>query len=298
MRLRDFVALVFALFIAVAVVIFVRMLLGTKESQPSTPVETVHLTEILVASRDIGVGETVTSDMFRWKRWPEEALNAAYISKTNFQQDTYEGAIVQRRILAEEPLTQTDFVRLGDRSALSATITPGMRAISIPVDAPAVNGGLIKPGDLVDIVTTESQGGDFQSLVGRTVLEKIKVLAMDHHIDLKNVTKDHAESGYIPKTVTLEVTPNQAEVLAAAVKSGGNLFLSLYSVATLTEPIVENAGFTPTESQTADGGEESEPQQDVYYNPEVPQQQQSDVHNEIRIMRGSDKETFGGGGNF
>ena len=65
-------------------------------------------------------------------------------------------------------------------------LTPGARAISVGVDAITGTGGLIWPGDRVDLILTqelnEKNAPLARRFVGETVLNDVRVVAVDQSI--------------------------------------------------------------------------------------------------------------------
>ena len=119
-------------------------------------------------------------------------------------------------------------VRPGERGFLAAVLTPGMRAVTVPVTATSGIAGFVFPGDRVDLILAH----DFQTGTGEnrvinraseTLLTDVRVLAVDQ----KTASKDGAAA--LAKTATLEVEPRQAEMIAVSVKLG-DLSLSLRSL--------------------------------------------------------------------
>jgi pilus assembly protein CpaB len=141
------------------------------------------------------------------------------------------GHVVRYPITARQPVTRGSLVSPQDRGLLAAALGPGMRAITVPVNASAGVAGFVFPGDHVDLVLTQSVtgGGDGPPLkVSETIVRNVRVLATDQRVSNKN------DDGKIEvKTfanVTLEVTPSIAEKVAVA-QSVGTLSLSLRSLA-------------------------------------------------------------------
>ncbi len=142
------------------------------------------------------------------------------------------GTVVRYPITAGQPITRGSLVGPEDRSFLAAALGPGMRAVTVPVNAVTGVAGFVFPGDHVDIMLTQtvSGGGDGPPLkVSETVMRNVRVLATDQRI---TDSKDK-EGKSVAKTfhnVTLEVTPKIAEKMAVA-QSLGTLSLSLRSIA-------------------------------------------------------------------
>ena len=100
----------------------------------------------------------------------------------------------------------------------------GTRAISIGVDAITGNGGLIWPGDRVDVILTQEltdkDASVARRIVGETVLSDVRVVAVDQSIAQGAVATGDNATGRVAHTVTLEVTQQQAERTAVADRLG------------------------------------------------------------------------------
>lgn len=133
------------------------------------------------------------------------------------------GAMIRRSLSAGEPLRAGDLLRPGDRGFLAAILAPGMRAISIGTDAVSGAAGLIWPGDRVDLVLTQAL--DDQALpasrkvAGETVLADLRVIAIDQLL-VQGATGLEPGAERTARTVTLEVTPLQAERVAVSARLG------------------------------------------------------------------------------
>jgi hypothetical protein len=83
--------------------------------------------------------------------------------------------------------------------------------------------GLVKPGDMVDVLVVLRQSCTVRQTTARTILQKARVFAINEHF----FRDDEAEGGVIQaKTVSLQVTPEQVEILTLAMKVG-DLSLSI-----------------------------------------------------------------------
>ncbi|HXT27729.1 MAG TPA: Flp pilus assembly protein CpaB [Vicinamibacterales bacterium] len=142
--------------------------------------------------------------------------------------------------LREVRAGQTITFDMLQKSADGLRITPGMRAVAIEVQAAQAVGYLIRPGDYVDVLGTVPHEKD---LVTKHLLQVKHVLAVDQQYRLE-------DSAFLQhpsySTVTLEVTPEEAEVLEAyrmMVKGGFSLSLrprgDLEKVETPSYPITD-----------------------------------------------------------
>lgn len=221
---------------AFAAVILARGVLSDNASQQQTvqiaaPVE-VETTNVLVALRDLRVGETLSESDLGWVEWPEEIVQLNQISQ-DIQPDAIEdfsGTVVRQPIFENEALLPQKLVARGETGIMAALLSPGMRAVAIEISEESASGGFILPDDRVDVVltqevevrTADSVEDVIQSV---TVLENVRVLAIDQGISVE------AESTTaIGATATLELGPGDVELLALAERSG-RLSLSLRSMA-------------------------------------------------------------------
>lgn len=125
-------------------------------------------------------------------------------------------------------------VQVSDRGAggLASTVKSGLRAISLSVGGAAAVSGLVQPNDRVDIIGTftfpsRKDPGQMEA-VTLTLLQDVSVLATGQRLgksDLLGDSAGGASGGY--GTVTLEVTPREAELLTFAQHVKGQLTLSL-----------------------------------------------------------------------
>src|SRR5262249_44411752 len=109
-------------------------------------------------------------------------------------------------------------------AGLSGLIPAGYRAVTVRVDDEAGIAGFLYPGTIVDVLAVISPGGGNDQSVSKIVLQNIKVLASGSELDQR-------ENGREPssvKTVTLLVTPEQAEALTLS-STEGRLRLALRS---------------------------------------------------------------------
>jgi pilus assembly protein CpaB len=199
----------------------------------------IRATKVLVARKDIGLGETVGKDAFRWQEWPEAAISPAFVTTTRRPnaENEFDKRIARVPVLAGEPVTDTKLIKFGDGGVMSSILPAGMRAISTKIREETAAGKLILPNDYVDVILIQRKrgkgGGSGEEHVSDTLFRNVRVLAIGQTIETKEGKKT-AEGA----TATLELTPRQSELLALA-NSMGDLTLALRSVADI------NAGTGP-----------------------------------------------------
>lgn len=188
--------------------------------------------EVLVATRSLPVGTIIDAEALRFQIWPEGLVQPAYYIKGSPGLNPAEliGTVVRNEVTAGQPLTQGSLIRPGERGFLAAALGPGMRAITVPVNATSGVAGFVFPGDRVDIVLTQSVPGDDGPplKVSETILRNVRVLATDQRTDTRDENGNQVVVA--SSTVTLEATPRIAEKITVA-QTIGQLSLSLRSIA-------------------------------------------------------------------
>ena len=234
MRAKTILTVLFLISLAVAVIVILRAMPGQVDANANAPKE-----EILVATVQLAAGTLLRAQDVRWQlvTGPVESGEIVRPSETARQlkpeldeetrAEVYGAAVRPARdTAAGEPIRRGNIVRPGDRDFLQVVLTPGARAIAIPVTTGGASTGLLFPGDRVDVILTQNFKGESAVItrrsVSETVVENLRVLAIDA-LDAK------APSGSFGRTVTLEVTPQQAEKINVATELG-KLSLSLRSV--------------------------------------------------------------------
>jgi len=202
-------------------------------------------TKILVATHGLPAGQFLQPNDLEWQAWPDGALNSSYIVAGSRSVDDLVGSVVRASISGGEPITDDRLIKKGDRGFLSAIMAPGTRAVTVQLQQTTGLGGLVLPGDHVDVVLTAvvpSTGqNEPEHRASETVLEDIRVVAIDQKMsDMSNET-------VMARSATLEVTPKQAEILALVTEMG-KISLTLRSIASGDEkPRTTNARGEPIE---------------------------------------------------
>src|SRR3990170_8556416 len=116
--------------------------------------------KVLVAKRALPVGTIITADAVGYQLWPQEMVQDAYYIDGEADMTKLLGTVVRHPMTAGAPVTQGSLVSPGDRGFLAAALTPGMRAITVPVTAKTGVGGFVFPGDRVDLMLTSTLSGE------------------------------------------------------------------------------------------------------------------------------------------
>src|SRR5262245_56650412 len=107
--------------------------------------------EVLVAAIDIPLGQPVRDEWITNRMIPE-----SYVEDRHLRFETRReilGFPLAQEVHAGECVLRTDLSPLSDNQrTLSASVPPGERAYTLPTTRTSVHGGLLRPGDRVDII--------------------------------------------------------------------------------------------------------------------------------------------------
>jgi pilus assembly protein CpaB len=187
----------------------------------------VQTEDVLIAARDIAMGDRVDVAALNWASWPKANITATMITraaKPDAVTKLKDGR-ARNPIYQNEPINEKKIVLPGDKGFMAAILPKGHRAISVRISAETGAGGFILPNDKVDVLLTRKLSGSDRQ-IAETVLTNVRVLAIDQ-------TYKQDEKGgqvVVGKTATVELDPVQAEVLSM-VESSGQLTLALRSIA-------------------------------------------------------------------
>ena len=166
-------------------------------------------TEVVVAANEIAHGVKLDESMLKTIAWPSSLIpKGAYTSK-----QMVVNKVTMNKYFPGEVINEN---RLSDHlsgSTLSALISKEYRAISVRVDDVVGVAGFILPGNRVDILKTQLETPS-NTAITKTILQDIKVLAVD-----QEVSQDK-EKPTIVRAVTLELKPEQAEIIVKAMREG------------------------------------------------------------------------------
>lgn len=187
------------------------------------------LVKVVAARRYISAYTRIRESDIGWREIPSEYMVKGYITDER-------DAVDQLSLVAfnaGEPLTYNK--TSSGNASLSNSIPEGMRAISIPVDKVSGIAGLVRPGDLVDVLYMEDPK---KSAPGVSMLfQGVKVLAAGDSFS------EHQEKSDSSGSVTLALYPEDAQ-LAMLAFNQGVLQLSLRSIGdskTVSSGVVRSA---------------------------------------------------------
>jgi pilus assembly protein CpaB len=209
---------------------------------------------VLVAKRDLKIGDRIQAEDVTWQAYPQESASAAFITGGPVKASLVDkaeaalsgdpqiqgltGDLVLEPIAAKEPLTMRKLVKGGAGGFMAVKLPAGMRAMATPVTVESGAGGFILPGDHVDVIedikltSGQSQGGGTPAnpILSKTILRNITVLAIDQAPEPKP-----GASTLVGATATLQIPEADIDLLAKA-REEGTLQLALRSHADMDGP--------------------------------------------------------------
>ena len=175
---------------------------------------TVAKKTVIVAASNISQNTTISSNMVKKVSLPSEAVLSGAVT----DESQVIGKVVKTNLVAGEQVIASQLTTAGEvgSTTLAYAVKAGDRAITVGVDDVSGLDGMIKPGNAVDIIAQNKVAQGTTTVPGATLLlQNITVLAVDQVL-----TKDGVAQGKTYKTVTLDVTPNQAVQLSYYVSTG------------------------------------------------------------------------------
>ena len=226
MRARSIAIVLLALVFAAGAMVLARAWVASQRAVPAAAVKSAPARAVLVVTDALPMGHILKAENLAWQNWPNGTINSGYILQGTKSPADFAGSVLRSAIAKGEPLTQDRVVAPGNRGFLAAVLRPGMRAVSLSVDATSGISGFIFPGDQVDILMTHvlPSEGTPQRKATETIVRDVRVIAIDQKVAGKQ------EEPAVARNVTVEVTPKQSEILAVATAMG-KLSMSLRSVA-------------------------------------------------------------------
>lgn len=196
-----------------------RMVMSNKTPPPEPVVSEAPVqgekVKVLVAGKDINLGQKLEGSAISWVDWPRDAVPPGAVTREADPEakKTFSGQIAKAPIYEGEPIRAQRLIAT-DKGFMAAILPKGKRAIAVGVEAETTAGGFILPGDKVDLILTRQS--EDRSVLTETILENIKVLAID-----TTTAGEKDEKSLSPKrTATLELSLEQAEIMAQAQQLG------------------------------------------------------------------------------
>lgn len=214
MRAKSLILLMLALGCGLVAAIGITQVMAKRTTQQTTL--KMETQPVLVAALDLPMGDLIKAEALRIEEWPKGKVPAGALSQFTDVEDRRP----KSRIYAGSPILDNQLLGKGQSEAsVTNQIPKGFRVVAVKVDDVSGTASLVRPGDRVDVLVhlarNPSKGIDVTST--RTLLQDIKVFAVDQTVELEPDENSGTRSA---KTVSLLVTPDQAEVVMLASELG------------------------------------------------------------------------------
>ncbi len=203
----------------------------------------VPMARVVVAAQDIAVRTKITGGMLKEEEIPVSAKHPEAVSSIR----QVEGKVTRLPITREEQVLVTKFTAAREESGLSFIIPPSKRAVGITTSEVIGAGGLVIPGDRVDVIAV-FDAKTMGKTMATIILQDVEIIAVAQELQgalpeksaveqagdslsaRQPAAKETPRAGSKPqpkaKTVTVAVTPEEAQRLFLA-ESYGELRLAL-----------------------------------------------------------------------
>ncbi|MCQ4347552.1 Flp pilus assembly protein CpaB [Pseudomonas stutzeri] len=175
-----------------------------------------NMQNVVVAAVEIPFGQMVEAQHVKLVAMPKGTAPGDSFDAV----DKVTGRIATFTLLQGDVLRSARLAEHLGGSTLASLIEPNKRAISVRVDDVVGVGGFLLPGNRVDVLATKKTSGSGNDAKSETILEDLRVLAVD-----QTASTDKTQP-VVVRAVTLEMTPEEAEVLVKA-QTEGKLQLAL-----------------------------------------------------------------------
>ncbi len=192
---------------------------------------------VVVAKKDINEMYPMDETLVEVKEIPEEYVGPQAVTDPA----ELRGYVALAPILAGEQILRTKISQPGSLTGLSYQVSPGKRAMTIPIDAMRGVAKLLKPGDRVDLIAAVTSGnGQNQKREIKALMQNVIILATGTNVQNQlpaDYELDKSGTNYLIKSltkntnydsITIEASPAEAQKLIFIMSTNpGDLFMTL-----------------------------------------------------------------------
>lgn len=230
--LLFFLALVFAL---LAVFIAQRWV----TSMAGRPAPSAENATVVAAALDIPQWQKIEAAQVKEVDWPKAAVTRDMFTN----KDQVIGKVAVEKVYAGEPLHAHRVLDPKGGNVFSLSIPQNKRAFTVRVNDVSGVGGFLLRDNHVDVLASrkaQGAGATEDQVTTETLVQDLRVLAVDQE------SSNDKNKPTVVRSVTLEMTPDQAEQVFRAVEAGSiQLALRNPVDATRLEPRVSRSGPAP-----------------------------------------------------
>ncbi len=178
-----------------------------------------ELEPVLVAATELEPGTRLTRAHLGKRMLPKQYIHPQAVRPGDA--DSLIDRPVGSRIQQLQPILWSDFETgrvIGGGGSLSSKVPKGKRAFTFAVDTQSSHAGMLRPGDVVDLLGTFARGSnDFATV---TLLQKVLVIATGDALATQGGPSPSTSGPRTFNSVTVSVDLEEAELLAFAVQRG------------------------------------------------------------------------------
>lgn len=217
-RRKLVLAALLGLMSAALVFLYLQGQVNNPASASSAPAPTV---QVLTVVREIAANEPIQPDMVALKHIaPDAVVAGAFVSP-----EEVTGTIARFPMSVGEQITPVKVTRGGTDAGLAAVVPDGKRAMAITASAVVTAGGVLQPGDRVDVIAVveqdpeeASRGKRVGTAVSSVVVEDAEVLAVAQRlVELVPPALSDDEAGAEERMTALSETGAAPDAAAATV---------------------------------------------------------------------------------
>jgi pilus assembly protein CpaB len=171
----------------------------------------IKMRPVVVAAKEIDPALALAQDQVVVRHWPQENCPQGSFARV----EDVAGRVTAYPFGAGEPILEIKLAPQGVSPGLTALLSPEKRAMTVKVDEASGVAGFLSPDNRVDVVATMEKGEYQKDPISKVILQNLRVLGTGQRIE-----KRPGDKPQVVPTVTLEVTPEEGERLALAVREG------------------------------------------------------------------------------
>lgn len=212
MRVRSVLTLTVAVGLGGASVLMLNNWLSSQLAvQPA--VAAPATVPVVVARTQLPFGTRIHKENLALASWPAETVPPGAFNKVEDLLGKDDERVVLRSMEASEPVLAAKVSGLGGRATLSTVVAKDQRAVTIRVNDVLGVAGFVLPGDRVDVLLTRKETGR-EDPATDVLLQNVRVLGIDQD------ASDRKDKPMVARAVTLEVSPDQAQMLTLGTQVG------------------------------------------------------------------------------
>jgi pilus assembly protein CpaB len=166
---------------------------------------------VVVAAKDITEGASLTGDALALAELPISAIPAGAFAVT----DSVVERVARVSIFKGEAIVPGRLAPIGTTPGIEVKISPGKRAMAVRIDDVTGLSGLMQPNSRVDVLVTLRDESLNSGRISKLFMSNMRVLSVGSQVE-----RGADGTAITAASAMLEVTPDEAERLAVAMREG------------------------------------------------------------------------------